>query len=70
MKSKLINSMENKKYTVIRVNKTEFELDNGDVYPHNFELDDDITVEQFQRLLDNSKKLIIDQIKNIEDINE
>jgi hypothetical protein len=45
MKRNLIKMIEDKKYNVVRVSRTEFELDNGDVYPHSFELDDDITVE-------------------------
>lgn len=39
--------MEEKKYTVVRVSKTEFELDNSDVYPIPFELDDNISIEKF-----------------------
>jgi hypothetical protein len=70
MKTKLSKRMENKKYTVVRVTKTEFELDNGDIYPHSFELDDDISVEEFQKLLDSSKDMIVDQIKKIEGIDE
>ena len=55
---------------VVRVNKTEYELENGDVYPHVFELDEDITVEEFQKLLDESKSLVLSHIKNIEEDNE
>ena len=51
MNKKQIKKMEEHKYTVVRVTKAEFELDNGDIYPHAFELDDDITVEEFQKLL-------------------
>lgn len=57
--------MEEQKYKVIRVTKSEFELDNGDIYPHAFELDDDITVEEFQKLLDSSKEMILNHIKKI-----
>ena len=73
MKGKLkkaIKKMETKEYKVARVDKSEFELENGDIYPHAFELDDDITVEEFQKLLDSSKDMIIDQIKKIEDTDE
>lgn len=69
-KKKLIKKMENKVYTVVRVTKDEFELDNGDVYPHTFELNDDITVEEFQRILDASKDMVINHIKKIKDIDE
>lgn len=65
MKAKLIKKMEEQKHKVIRVTKSEFELDNGDIYPHAFELDDDITVEEFQELLDSSKEMILNHIKKI-----
>lgn len=70
MKNKLIKTMEEKKMKVIRVSKTEYELENGDVYPHVFELDEDITVNEFQKLLDESKSMILSHIKNIENTNE
>ncbi len=66
-RKKLIKKMEEKEYKVVRVTKTEFELSNGDIYPHAFELDDDITVEEFQKLLDSSKDMIIDHIKKIDE---
>jgi len=55
-----------KTFKVVRITKTEFELDNGDIYPHTFELDEDISVEEFQVLLDNSKQTIINLIQSIE----
>ena len=70
MKNKLIKIMEEKTMKVVRVNKTEYELENGDVYPHVFELDEDITVEEFQKSLDESKSLVLSHIKNIEKDNE
>ena len=69
-KKKLIKKMENKVYAVVRVTKTEFELDNGDIYPHAFELDDDITIEEFQKILNASKDMVIDHLKKIEDVDE
>ncbi len=59
MKKDLIEIMKNKKLNVIRVTKSEFELDNGDIHPIPFELNDDITVEEFQNILDSSKHIII-----------
>ena len=70
MKNKLIKIMEEKNMKVFRVDKTEYELENGDVYPHVFELDEDITVDEFQKLLDESKALVLSHIKNIEKDNE
>lgn len=51
--------MNNKIHKVIRVAKTEFELDNGDIYPHDFDLTEDISIEEFQKLLDESKETIL-----------
>jgi hypothetical protein len=62
----LKQKMENKTFKVVRITKTEFELDNGDIYPHTFELDEDISVEEFQVLLDNSKQTIINLIQSID----
>ena len=70
MKNKLIKIMEEKNMKVVRVDKTEYELENGDVYPHVFELGEDITVDEFQIILDESKVLILSHIKNIEEDNE
>lgn len=67
MNNKLIKIMEDKKMKVVRVSRIDFELENGDVYPHVFEFDYDITIEEFQKLLDESKSLILSHIKNIEE---
>lgn len=61
----IMKELTNKKLTVIRVTKTEFELDNGDIYPHTFELDEDISVEEFQMLLDDSKATMINHLNKI-----
>lgn len=62
---KLIYKVEKNQHKVIRVTKEEFELENGDIYPHTFELDEDISVEEFQKFLDSSKQLVLEQIKRI-----
>lgn len=63
---KMSNVLENKQFKVVRVSRTEFELENGDVYPITFELDGDLSVEEFQKILDSSKDLIIQMLKKIE----
>ena len=63
MKRKIMEYLKNKKFKVVRVNRTEFELDNGDIYPITFKLDYDPTIEEFQKFLDNSKELIEELIK-------
>ena len=59
MKSKIMDNLKNKKFTVVRVSKTEFELDNGDIYPIPFEYDYEPTIEEFQMFLDQSKEIIL-----------
>lgn len=61
----MLDNIENRNYKVIEVNNKEFKLENGDVYQHNFDLSDDITVGEFQILLDNSKESILNLIKNL-----
>lgn len=60
----------NKKLTVVRVTKTEFELDNGDIYPHTFELAEDITIDEFQMLLNESQTTMINHLNKIIKANE
>lgn len=67
MKRKISKMINERNYKVVRVTKTEFELDNGDIYPHNFEFDEEITVDEFQILLDSSKKLMVDLLKNFDE---
>lgn len=60
---KYIKSMQHK---VVEVTKNHYTLDNGDVYEHQFEIDENITVDEFQRLLDNAKEAIMSTLNNIE----
>jgi len=64
-----MENLKNKSLKVVRVDKNEFELDNGDIYPIPFELDvdEDVSVEEFQKILDSSKEIII---KILEQTNE
>lgn len=68
-KNKIMENLKNKSLKVVRVDKHEFELDNGDVYPILFELDvdEDISVEEFQKILDSSKEIML---KILEQSNE
>ena len=45
-------------------------MDNGDIYPHIFELDDDITIDEFQKILNDSKLLVLNHIKTFNKHNE
>ena len=51
---------------VVKVTKTNYTLDNGDVYEHTFDIDENITVEEFQSLLDNAKNIIVETLNKIE----
>ena len=51
---------------VVEVTKTNYTLENGDVYEHTFDIDESITVEFFQKLLDNAKNTIIETLNKIE----
>jgi hypothetical protein len=51
---------------VVKVTKIDYTLDNGDVYEHTFDIDENITVEKFQSLLDNAKSIIVETINKIE----
>lgn len=57
--SKIMKNLKDKQFTVIRVDEKEFELDNGDIYPIPFDLDEVPTVEEFQKLLNNSKDIML-----------
>ena len=61
--TKIMKKLQEKQYKVIRVSKTEFELDNGDIYPIPFEFDYEPTIEEFQTFLDNSKEAILELVK-------
>lgn len=52
---------------VVRVTKTEFELDDGRIFPHPVELDDVPTIEEFQKIYDKSRKLVSDMLKDDND---
>lgn len=68
--NKVINQLESTQHKVIKVTKSNYALENGDVFEHTFEIDDNITVEEFQQLLDNAKKSIIETLNNIDKLNE
>ena len=51
---------------VIKVTSTDYTLENGDVYEHTFDIDENITVEEFQSLLDNAQNTIIETLDKID----
>ena len=51
---------------VVEVTKTHYKLENGDVYEHTFDINDKITVEEFQKCLDNAKNVMLETLNKIE----
>lgn len=64
--NKVRTYLQNMESKVIKVTKTDYTLENGDVYEHTFDIDETITVEEFQKLLDNARSVMIDTLKKIE----
>ena len=61
------SQVKDRKMKVVRVTRTEFELDNGDIYPLPFELDYTPTLKEFNDIYANSRVLVenlIAQSKN------
>ena len=65
--TKIMKKLQEKQYKVIRVSKTEFELDNGDIYHIPFELDKVPTVKQFQKMVNESRDLMMELLKKNEE---
>lgn len=51
----------NKNIKVVSIDKinNEFTTDDGNIYPILFDIDEDITIEEFQKAIDDSKKKIM-----------
>jgi len=63
----LMKKLRDRQFKVVRVSKTEFELDTGDVFPFPFDMEEVLTAEEFQTILDNSKELILQMLSGIDD---
>ena len=59
-------ALQNMHLNVVEVTKTNYTLENVDVYEHTFDIDEDITVKEFQKLLDNAKNTIIETLNKID----
>lgn len=62
----LKKSLENMQNKVVEVTKTHYTLENGDMFEHTFDIDENISVEEFQKLLDNAKSIVIDTLNKIQ----
>ena len=58
-----MEQIQNQKIKVVRISRTEFELDTGDIYPIPFDLGYTPTIKEFQKFLDDSKQSIMELIK-------
>lgn len=58
---KTIESIMNKNIKVISIDSEnkEFTTDDGNIYPILFDIDEDITIDDFQKALDESKEIMI-----------
>ena len=69
MKRKINNIAKNSNamdLKVVEVRKDHYTLENGDVFEHTFEIDENVTVEEFQKLLDNAKAVMLETLNKIE----
>lgn len=64
--NKIKKTLQNRQMKVVEVTKTNYTLENGDVYEHTFDIDESITVEEFQILLDNAKSTVLNTLNKIE----
>lgn len=64
--NKIKKTLQSMQMKVVEVTKTNYTLENGDVYEHTFDIDESITVEEFQILLDNAKSTILNTLNKIE----
>ena len=51
---------------VVRVSKTEFELEDGRVFPHVESLDEIPTVEELQAIYDHWQEIILNEVSELE----
>ena len=65
---KIIENVMNKNIKVISIDSInmEFTTDDGNTYPILFDIDEDITIENFQNALDESKRIMIKLLESNE----
>ena len=65
-RNKIKKTLQSMQMKVVELTKTNYTLENGDVYEHTFDIDESITVEEFQILLDNAKSTVLNTLNKIE----
>jgi len=65
--NKLMKNLKNKQFKVVAISNDNgsFTLDNGDTYPIPFELDYTPTIDEFQKILNDSKSLMLNLLDKI-----
>lgn len=66
---KMIDMLETTNHKVVEVTKSNYTLENGDVFEHTFDIDENITTDEFQRLLDTAKKAVIETLNKVDKSN-
>lgn len=69
-RTELIKGLTDMEHKVIEVTPTEYKLDNGDVFEHQFDIDENITPEEFQTLLDNAKDVVIQTLTKVKTLTD
>lgn len=64
---KIMKNLQNKQFKVVRVDAKEFKLENGDVYPIPFKMKKMPSIKEFQKMVDDSKDLMIQLMEKVED---
>ena len=65
-RNKMIETLNNMQPKVVEVTKTHYTLENGDAFEHTFDIDENITTKEFQKLLDNAKSVIVETLNKID----
>lgn len=66
-KKNIMEKIKENEYKVVRLSATEFELENGDVYPLPFDLEEGTTIEEFQKHINDSKEIMLSLLNKFED---
>lgn len=60
--------MEEKRPMVVRVDRVEFELDDGRVFLHPIELDEVLSIEEFQEIYDKWRTIFLKDLEQDADV--
>jgi hypothetical protein len=64
----IVKHLQEQNNKVIELTKTNYILENGDTFEHTFDIDENITIEEFQQLLDNSKQVVCSLLNKTEEM--